>query len=113
MPSAGAHDFTLAALTPRAPLRPPPQAGEIHNFCHPNSLLTLQEYLNDYGDTEAKKLGAEVRPLLRRRRLDASGWGAAGGGLFGRSALGARAQCRAKGLAACRQCAAPPPLVPR
>lgn len=36
------------------------KAGEIHNFCHPNSLLTLQEYLNDYGDDEAKKIGAEV-----------------------------------------------------
>ncbi|GBF89545.1 hypothetical protein Rsub_02263 [Raphidocelis subcapitata] len=36
------------------------KAGEIHNFCHPNSLLTLQEYLNDYADPEARKLGAEV-----------------------------------------------------
>lgn len=33
------------------------KAGNIHNFCHPNSLLTLQEYLNDYGDEEARKLG--------------------------------------------------------
>ena len=24
------------------------KAGNIHNFCHPNSILTLQEYLNDY-----------------------------------------------------------------
>ena len=29
------------------------KAGEIHNFCHPNSLLTLQEYLNDYGEVDA------------------------------------------------------------
>jgi 2-iminoacetate synthase len=36
------------------------KAGEIHNFCHPNSLLTLQEYLNDYGDEEARRIGAEV-----------------------------------------------------
>jgi 2-iminoacetate synthase len=36
------------------------KAGNIHNFCHPNSLLTLQEYLNDYGTEEEKKLGAEV-----------------------------------------------------
>jgi [FeFe] hydrogenase H-cluster radical SAM maturase HydG len=33
------------------------KAGNIHNFCHPNSLLTLQEYLNDYGDEEAQALG--------------------------------------------------------
>jgi 2-iminoacetate synthase len=36
------------------------KAGNIHNFCHPNSLLTLQEYINDYGTEEEKKLGAEV-----------------------------------------------------
>lgn len=36
------------------------KAGNIHNFCQPNSLFTLQEYLNDYGDEEAKKLGEEV-----------------------------------------------------
>ncbi|KAL4444884.1 hypothetical protein ABPG77_003934 [Micractinium sp. CCAP 211/92] len=36
------------------------KAGNIHNFCHPNSLFTLQEYLNDYGSEEAKKLGQEV-----------------------------------------------------
>jgi len=31
------------------------KAGNIHNFCHPNSLLTLQEYLNDYGTPRAKE----------------------------------------------------------
>lgn len=36
------------------------KAGNIHNFCHPNSLLTLQEYLNDYGDEEARKIGAQL-----------------------------------------------------
>lgn len=36
------------------------KAGNIHNFCHPNSLLTLQEYLQDYGDEEAKALGAAL-----------------------------------------------------
>eukprot|EP00775_Hariotina_reticulata_P012307 gene12307-12443_t len=36
------------------------KAGNIHNFCHPNSLLTLQEYLNDYGDEEAKRIGADL-----------------------------------------------------
>eukprot|EP00123_Amoebidium_parasiticum_P015765 comp23136_c1_seq4/m.37333 comp23136_c1_seq4/g.37333 ORF comp23136_c1_seq4/g.37333 comp23136_c1_seq4/m.37333 type:complete len:358 (-) comp23136_c1_seq4:91-1164(-) len=34
--------------------------GNIHNFCHPNSLLTLQEYLNDYASPATKKLGEEV-----------------------------------------------------
>ena len=36
--------FTLfARIFPcPSPCPPPPQAGEIHNFCHPNSLLTLQ-----------------------------------------------------------------------
>ncbi|KAF8064659.1 thiH [Scenedesmus sp. PABB004] len=36
------------------------KAGNIHNFCHPNSLLTLQEYLNDYGDDEARALGERL-----------------------------------------------------
>jgi [FeFe] hydrogenase H-cluster radical SAM maturase HydG len=36
------------------------KAGNIHNFCHPNSLLTLQEYLQDYGDAEAQALGAAL-----------------------------------------------------
>jgi len=36
------------------------KSGNIHNFCQPNSLLTLQEYLQDYGDDEAKKIGQEV-----------------------------------------------------
>uniref|UniRef100_A0A7S0WW57 Biotin and thiamin synthesis-associated domain-containing protein n=1 Tax=Chlamydomonas leiostraca TaxID=1034604 RepID=A0A7S0WW57_9CHLO len=36
------------------------KAGNIHNFCHPNSLLTLQEYLNDYGTPEMKQVGEEL-----------------------------------------------------
>jgi hypothetical protein len=36
------------------------KAGNIHNFCHPNALLTLKEYLNDYGTPENKALGAEL-----------------------------------------------------
>lgn len=36
------------------------KAGNIHNFCHPNSLLTLQEYLNDYGTPEMQQLGKKV-----------------------------------------------------
>ena len=31
--------------------------GNIHNFCHPNSLLTLQEYLIDYASPKSKTLG--------------------------------------------------------
>lgn len=36
------------------------KAGKIHEFCHPNSLFTLQEYLNDYGTPEEKELGQRV-----------------------------------------------------
>ena len=34
--------------------------GNIHKFCHPNSLLTLQEYLEDYASPKTKKLGELV-----------------------------------------------------
>ncbi|PSC67160.1 [e] hydrogenase H-cluster radical SAM maturase [Micractinium conductrix] len=36
------------------------KAGNIHNFCHPNSLFTLQEYLNSFGTDEAKQIGQEL-----------------------------------------------------
>ena len=36
------------------------KAGRIHDFCHPNSLFTLAEYLKDYGSPEEKALGAAV-----------------------------------------------------
>jgi hypothetical protein len=36
------------------------RAGRIHDFCHPNSLLTLQEYLQDYGTPEEVALGQAV-----------------------------------------------------
>lgn len=36
------------------------KAGNIHNFCQPNSLLTLQEYINDYGDAEGRALAEAV-----------------------------------------------------
>lgn len=36
------------------------KSGQIHNVCHPNSLLTLQEYLLDYGDDEAREIGSRV-----------------------------------------------------
>nr|ANM86741.1 HydG [Stygiella incarcerata]ANM86880.1 HydG [Stygiella incarcerata] len=34
--------------------------GDIHNFCHPNALLTLQEYLDDYASPETRNVGEHV-----------------------------------------------------
>ena len=34
--------------------------GLIQNFCQPNALLTLQEYLEDYADRETKKNGGKL-----------------------------------------------------
>ena len=36
------------------------KTGQIGNICQPNALLTLQEYLLDYGDEEARRLGDEL-----------------------------------------------------
>ena len=33
------------------------KSGQILNFCHPNALMTLQEYLLDYASPETRKLG--------------------------------------------------------
>ena len=33
---------------------------EIHHFCQPNALMTLEEYLEDYASEETKKLGKEL-----------------------------------------------------
>ncbi|MBR6356381.1 MAG: [Alphaproteobacteria bacterium] len=33
---------------------------QIHNCCHPNAILTLQEYLTDYASPETRKLGEEL-----------------------------------------------------
>ena len=33
---------------------------QIHNCCHPNALLTLEEYLVDYASPETRKLGEEM-----------------------------------------------------
>lgn len=30
---------------------------QIHNFCHPNAIMTLKEYLEDYASDETKKVG--------------------------------------------------------
>ena len=36
------------------------KAGQIHNVCLPNALLTFQEFLIDYADKELKELGRKV-----------------------------------------------------
>ncbi|MFV0499897.1 MAG: [FeFe] hydrogenase H-cluster radical SAM maturase HydG [Bacilli bacterium] len=33
------------------------KANKIHLLCHPNSLITFSEYIEDYGDDDLKKLG--------------------------------------------------------
>ncbi len=33
---------------------------QIHNFCHPNAIMTLKEYLQDYASEETKKVGEEL-----------------------------------------------------
>ena len=33
---------------------------QIHNFCHPNALITLKEYLEDYASDDTKKIGLEL-----------------------------------------------------
>ena len=33
---------------------------QIHNFCHPNALLTLKEYLEDYASDETKIAGENL-----------------------------------------------------
>jgi len=36
------------------------KTGKIANVCQPNAILTLREYLEDYGDDELRRIGAEV-----------------------------------------------------
>ena len=33
---------------------------QIHNCCHPNALLTLQEYLCDYASAETRTIGENM-----------------------------------------------------
>ena len=33
------------------------KSGQILNYCHPNALMTLQEYLEDYAAPETKRIG--------------------------------------------------------
>lgn len=34
--------------------------GQIQNCCHPNALMTLKEYLEDYASPETRKIGEEM-----------------------------------------------------
>jgi 2-iminoacetate synthase len=44
--------------------------GDIHKFCHPNALLTLQEYLEDFASAKTKALGEDV---VERERATITG----------------------------------------
>ena len=33
---------------------------QIHNFCHPNAIMTLKEYLEDYASPETKQIGEKL-----------------------------------------------------
>ncbi len=43
------------------------KSGQILNCCHPNALMTLTEYLEDYASEETKKVGYDLikKELLR------------------------------------------------
>jgi 2-iminoacetate synthase len=36
------------------------KSRQILNCCHPNALMTLQEYLEDYASPETKSIGAQL-----------------------------------------------------
>ena len=36
------------------------KSGQILNCCHPNALMTLTEYLEDYASDETKKIGYKL-----------------------------------------------------
>ncbi len=36
------------------------KSGQIQNCCHPNALMTLKEYLEDYASSETSKLGSQL-----------------------------------------------------
>ena len=36
------------------------KSGQIQNCCHPNALMTLKEYLEDYASPETAKIGLEL-----------------------------------------------------
>ena len=47
---------------------------QIHNFCHPNAIMTLKEYLEDYASPETKKVGEELIQkelhLLKNKKIE-------------------------------------------
>lgn len=52
---------------------------QIHNFCHPNALLTLKEYLEDYASPETKATGEKLiakeienieNPTVRKKTIE-------------------------------------------
>ena len=49
------------------------KSGQIQNCCHPNALMTLEEYLMDYASAETKKLGDQLidREILNVPNLKA------------------------------------------
>ena len=36
------------------------KSKQIQNFCHPNAIMTLKEYLEDYASPETKVVGDEL-----------------------------------------------------
>ena len=36
------------------------KSGQIVNCCHPNALMTLKEYLEDYASKETKEIGDKL-----------------------------------------------------
>lgn len=36
------------------------KSGQIQNCCHPNALMTLKEYLNDYASDDTRRIGNEL-----------------------------------------------------
>ena len=36
------------------------KVGQIQNCCHPNALMTLEEYLMDYASEETKEIGERL-----------------------------------------------------
>ena len=47
------------------------KSGQILNCCHPNALMTLTEYLEDYASEETKKIGYKlIEEELKKIPLD-------------------------------------------
>ena len=36
------------------------KSGQIQNCCHPNALMTLKEYLEDYASEETRRIGDKL-----------------------------------------------------